>query len=108
MEPVLVERLAAAGSEVEIPAGQVIIEPGQPGLGLFVVRAGTVEVDAHWGVRELGAGQVFGGIALREPYGSRTARVLAKTDVLLVAVDRPTVERLCAEDPELEGCLELD
>jgi CRP-like cAMP-binding protein len=108
MDADAVERLAAAGSEVEIPAGQVIIEPGQPGLGLFVVRSGTVEVDAHWGVRELGAGDVFGGIALREPHGSRTARVLAKTNVLLVAVDRSTVERRCAEDPVLEGCLELD
>jgi CRP-like cAMP-binding protein len=108
MDPAAVERLAEAGSEVEIPAGQVIIEPGQPGLGLFVIRDGTVEVDAHWGVRELGAGEVFGGLSLREQYGTRTARVLAKTDVRLVAVDRPTVERLCAEDPALEDCLELD
>jgi len=108
MEAALVERLAAAGSEVEIPAGQIIIEPGQPGLGLFVIREGTVEVDAHWGVRQMSAGQVFGGRSLREPHGTRTARVLAKTDVRLVAVERATVERLCAEDPELQDCFELD
>jgi CRP-like cAMP-binding protein len=59
-------------------------------------------------VRELGPGAVFGGRALRDPHGERTARVHAKTDVLLVAVDRATVERLCADDPTVAGCYELD
>jgi CRP-like cAMP-binding protein len=108
MDPDVVDRLAAAGSDVDVPAGRVIIEPGQPGLGLFVIRDGTVEVDAHEGVRELGAGDVFGGRSLRTDGGARTARVLAKTDVRLVAVDRPTVERLCAEDPSFQFCLELE
>ena len=108
MDAAAVERLTDAGAGVEIRAGQVIIEPGQQGLGLFVIRRGTVQVDTHWGVREMGAGEVFGGRALREPHGERTARVHAKTNVVLVAVDRPTVERLCAEDPALAGCYELD
>jgi CRP-like cAMP-binding protein len=108
MDATAVERLAGAGAEVELPAGQVIIEPGQQGLGLFVIRSGTVQIDAHWGVRELGPGAVFGGRALRNPHGERTARVHAKTDVVLVAVDRATVERLCAEDPTVAGCYELD
>jgi CRP-like cAMP-binding protein len=108
MEREAVERLAAAGSETEVPAGHVIIEYGQPGLGLFVIRSGTVAVDAQSGVRELGAGEVFGGRSLQTEGGTRTARVVAKTDVRLAAVDRPTVERLCAEDPALESCLELD
>jgi CRP-like cAMP-binding protein len=108
MERAVVERLEQAGSEFDVPAGQVVVEPGQQALGLFVIREGTVEVDAHWGVRQLGPGEVFGGRALREPHGERTARVLAKTDARLVAVDRPTVERLCAEDPEFAACFELD
>jgi CRP-like cAMP-binding protein len=108
MDAAAVDRLADAGFEVELPAGQVIVEPGQQGLGLFVIRAGTVQIDAHWGVRELGAGAVFGGRALRDPHGERTARVHAKTDVRLVAVDRATVERLCAGDPTIAGCYELD
>jgi CRP-like cAMP-binding protein len=108
MDAAAVDRLADAGSEVEIPAGQVIIEPGQQGLGLFVIRSGTVQIDAHWGVREMGAGEVFGGRALRDPHGERTARVHAKTKVVLVAVDRATVERLCADDATVAGCLELD
>jgi CRP-like cAMP-binding protein len=102
------EKFAAQGSEVEVPAGQVVVEPGQPGLGLFVIRAGTVEVDAHEGTRELGPGAIFGGRSLRDPHGARTARVLAKTDVVLVAVDRLTVERLCAADPTMAACFELD
>ena len=102
------ERLAREGAEVEVPAGQVVIEPGQPSLGLFVVREGTVELDAHDGVHELGPGAVFGGRSLRDPHGERTARALAKTNVRLVAVDRATVERLCAGDPSLAACYELD
>ena len=108
MDAEVVERLAREGSEFDVPAGQVVIEHGQPGLGLFVIRKGTVEVDAHWGVRQLGPGDVFGGRALREPQGERTARVIARTDARLVAVDRMTVERLCAGDPELAFCFELD
>jgi CRP-like cAMP-binding protein len=86
----------------------VVVEPGQPGLGLFVIRDGTVEIDAHEGIRELGPGEVFGGRSLRDPHGTRTARAIAKTDVRLVAVDRPTVERLCSADPDFAACYELD
>jgi CRP-like cAMP-binding protein len=79
--------------EFEVPAGRVIIEFGQTGSGLFVITSGTVIVDAPEGTRELGPGESFGEIALETDGGARTARVRAKTDVKLVAIDRVEFER---------------
>ena len=92
-------RLEAAGSRVEFPAGKVLIERGQPGTGLFVVVDGNVIVEAPEGARELGPGAVVGERALLSPDGTRTARVRALTDLVIVAVDRAEVDRLCAVDP---------
>ena len=46
MEESLVERLVAAGTECEFDAGHVMIEPRQPGSGLYLIRHGTVRVEA--------------------------------------------------------------
>jgi CRP-like cAMP-binding protein len=92
-------RLEAVGSEVRFLAGKVLIERGQPGTGLFVVVDGTLVVEAPERTREFGPGAVVGGRALLSEDGTRTARVRAQTNVVLVAVDRAEVDRLCAEDP---------
>jgi hypothetical protein len=95
-----VQRLQAVGSEAEIPAGHVLIEPGQTGTGLYVILEGTVVVEAPEGSRELGPQTLVGERALVSPDGVRTARVRARTDLRVVAVDRHAFERLCAHDPE--------
>ncbi|HZD86857.1 MAG TPA: cyclic nucleotide-binding domain-containing protein [Gaiellaceae bacterium] len=92
-------RLEAIGSTVEFTAGQVLIERGQPGAGLFVLSEGSLVVEAPEGTRELGSGAVFGERALLSPDGRRTARVRALTDGALLAVDRSEIDRLCADDP---------
>ena len=79
-------------------AGQVLIERGKPGTGLYVVVDGQLVVEAPEGTRELGPGAVVGEQALLSPDGLRTARVRALTDGVVVAVDRVEVDRLCAED----------
>ena len=95
------QRLEAAGSRVQFPAGKVLIEHGQPGTGLFVVVEGRVLVEAPESERELGPGSVVGERALVAEHGIRTARVRALTDCVALAVDRAEVDRLCAEDPGL-------
>ena len=91
-------RLRAVGSEVEFAAGKVLIERGQPGTGLFVVVEGSLVVEAPEGRRELGPGAVVGERALLSPDGTRTARVRALTDGVLIAVERNEIDRLCADD----------
>jgi CRP-like cAMP-binding protein len=91
-------RLEAVGSRVEFTAGQVLIERGQPGTGLFVVLEGDLVAEAPENTRELGPGAVVGERALLSPHGTRTARVRALTDGALLAVDRAEIDRLCAAD----------
>jgi CRP-like cAMP-binding protein len=92
--------LETVGAETEVAAGRVLIEHGQHGAGLYVIREGTVLVEAPEGTRELGPGAVIGERALLSADGTRTARVLTTSDVRLLAVDRIQFERLCADDEE--------
>jgi CRP-like cAMP-binding protein len=99
------QRLETVGAEAEIAAGQMLIEKGQPGSGLYVILDGTVLVEAPDETREFGPGSVLGERALLSPHGVRAARVRAVTDVRVLAVDRIEFERLCSEDPGLAGRL---
>jgi len=93
------ERLAAATSEFEAPAGQALIERGRPGSGMFVLEQGQAVVEAPEGKRHIGPGDIFGERALLGDEIERTARVRAETDVRCLAISRPEIERLLAEDP---------
>ena len=93
------ERLAAATSEFQAPAGQALIERGRAGSGMFVLEEGQAIVEAPEGTRQLGPGDVFGERALLGDEIERTARVRAETDVRCLAISRPEIERLLAEDP---------
>jgi len=92
-------RLGAAGAVTEFPAGQVVIERGQFGSGVYVILEGTVEVEAPEGNVEFGSGSLIGERALLSRAGTRAARVRATSDLRVLAVDRHDFERLCADDP---------
>jgi CRP-like cAMP-binding protein len=95
------DRLVAATSEFDAPAGQALIERGKPGSGIFVLEQGKAIVEAPEGTRELGPGDVFGERALLGEDIERTARVRAETDVSCLAIARVELERLLAEDPRV-------
>ena len=95
------ERLAAATSEFEAPAGQALIERGRVGSGMFVLEQGQAIVEAPEGTRHIGPGDVFGERALLGDDIERTARVRAETDVRCLAISRPELESLLAEDPRV-------
>jgi CRP-like cAMP-binding protein len=95
------DRLAAATSEFDAPAGRALIERGKPGSGIFVLEQGKAIVEAPEGTRELGPGDVFGERALLGEDIERTARVRAETDVRCLAIARVEIERLLTEDPRL-------
>lgn len=92
------DRLASATSEFEAPAGQALVERGRPGSGMFVLEEGQAVVEAPEGTREIGPGDVFGERSLLGGDIERTARVRAQTDVRCLAIARPEIERLLAED----------
>ncbi len=94
------DRLAAATTEFEAPAGQALIERGRPGSGIFVLEQGQAIVEAPEGRRDLGPGDVFGERSLIEGT-KRTARVRAQTEVRCLAIARTELEQLLSESPQV-------
>ena len=92
-------QLAAHTTELEAPAGRVLIEYQAPGSGLFILEEGQAVVDAPDAHVELSPGAVFGERALLEENMPRGARVRAQTDVRCLAIARPAIDRLVAEQP---------
>ena len=99
------ERIAGPFSEVEFPANHVLIESRIPGAGLFVICDGTVIVEARGAERELGRGDVVGEISLVEDDGLRRARVVSKTPLRCLALDRAGFERLAEAEPQVADAI---
>jgi CRP-like cAMP-binding protein len=104
-EPFLA-RLAEAMTDVELPAGHVLIEARMPGAGLYVIEDGAVSVQPRAGAPvDLGPGDVVGEIALLARDGVRTARVQAKTPLRCLALDRASFRQALDEEPKLAVAL---
>jgi CRP-like cAMP-binding protein len=98
-------RIAGAASEVEFPAGQVLVQPGAAGSGMFFIAEGTAVVETKGDRVELGPGQFFGELALISEDTRRTARVRAKTPIRCLALDRASFRTLVADHPEVAAAL---
>jgi MFS family permease len=88
LPPTTIEKLASGCSEVEIPAGSVILREGDHGDCFYGIVHGEVEV-RRGGItqRTLGPGDHFGEIALLRDI-LRTATVVALCDVRVATLDR--------------------
>jgi len=99
------ESIAEAANDVEIPAGQLLVQPGTAGTGMFFIVDGTAVVETKRDEIELGPGQFFGELALMKPDALRTARVRAKTPLRCLALDRAAFRSLVATKPEVATAL---
>ena len=96
------ERIARIAKDVELRAGQLLIEPRAKGSGMFVLLDGTVGVGSgRRHVRELGPGDIVGELALLTPDALRTARVRAKTPVRCLAISRDDFRRILTDEPRV-------
>lgn len=94
------QHIAAVATEFEVPAGHVLVQPGQEGSGMFILQEGSVVVELHSGTpMTLGAGEFFGELAILATGVPRTARVRASTPVRCLAISRPEFDRVLAEHP---------
>jgi len=91
------ERMALAATEQTVPAGQVVLQQGDPADALWVVLAGTLEV-ALDGVRvnQVTTGDYVGEIGLLHGR-PRTASVIARTPCTLLKI--PADDFAAALDP---------
>lgn len=95
-------RLAAVGAEVVCQPGQVLVVPGDPGSGMYVVLEGTVSVEMRGGLHvELEDGNFFGETALLVPTAVRGARVRAATDARCLSIPRDEFVALVESEPSL-------
>ena len=98
------EALAARLVERRLKKGQVLFREGEPGAEMFLVREGTMLVSKRvtGSVEQVLArtpvADFFGEMSLfdREP---RSATLQAETDVVLLVLDRPNLERLTESNP---------
>ncbi len=99
------ERVAAVVTEYECPADTILIAPGVPASGVFVVSEGTVTVETHDGRRhELGPGETIGELSILAGT-ERTGRVTAQTPLRCLAIQRASFEQLLDDEPAVARSL---
>lgn len=97
--------VVAAGGVTDVPAGQVLAQAGDPGVGMFVVLDGSVVVERGNLHIEIGREGFFGELSLLVPDSPRIARVRAKTDARILAVPRQTFDLLLETEPAFTRAL---
>jgi CRP-like cAMP-binding protein len=89
----IVDRLAMHAREARYAAGQAVFRKGDEGQGLFAVLSGAVKLSVpsidgrELVLRMIGAGEIFGEVALLDG-GPRTADATAAEPCHLLCLDR--------------------
>src|SRR5687768_4853139 len=97
--------LAKVVDSVQLQAGTILFQAGEPGESLFIVRSGSIElyIKDTAGQKIIltvaEEGQVFGELSLLDS-GPRTATALALTDVELLVLDREDLLLIFQKRPD--------
>jgi len=92
------ERLATIASDFDAPAGQVLIQPDQPGSGLLIITSGTATVELGRQTVECGPGECIGELSLLIDDLVHVARVRATSNVTGFAISRRDFDALLDAD----------
>jgi len=100
------EELAAVMREVHVEAGAKVITLDDYGTAIYFIEEGEASalIDGGDATQTLGPGETFGEIALLLT-GERTANVVARTRMRLLALAGQDFEGIRARVPELERSL---
>jgi len=95
------EVVGQAATDLDLPAGRVLIKEGSSGHEMFVVTDGTLEVTTD-GERlaEVGPGEFVGEMALLT-HCPRNATVTATTDVTVIHLDGRAFGRMLEKAPQI-------
>jgi len=84
---------------IPFKAGDIIFQKGEPGHVMYLVTQGEVEILIHDKVVEkVAPGGVVGEMALLD-LGPRSATATAKTDCLLLSIDRERFQQQVKKSP---------
>ena len=93
--------VARSAEEVEVDAGAAVIEAAAVEDHLFVVVSGRLRVhEGDHTIRTLGPGSTVGELAALVPQ-PRSASVTALEPTLLLRIEKPVLDELLADWPEL-------
>ena len=93
-------RVVDLTDEVQLPAGSVVVDQGDPGTDCFVILDGTASVYVRGDhVASSGPGSRVGEMALVD-HRPRTATVVADTDLDMLRFDSAAFRKLLDEMPK--------
>ena len=90
---------------------ETIVREGDPGLSLFLIEEGTVEVVTKdqagrpLVLGQMGAGEFFGEVAVLTGR-ARTATIVAKSQVTAIEIFRDTLDRIAERFPDVRDTLQ--
>lgn len=95
------DNITASLQSIEVPAGETIVRQGTPADKFFILVEGEAEIvrdedGEQTQVASLGAGQIFGEVAIMRDQ-PRAATVRATSDARLLALERDTFRDLVAQ-----------
>ncbi len=96
---------------ISLEPGDIVISQGEPGNSVFILTTGTVKAfvrdqnGRNVKVREMAEGAFFGEISILTG-APRTATVTAASPCELLVLDRPTLDRICADKPRVMEVLQ--
>lgn len=96
---------------IAFESGDIVISQGEPGNSVFILTTGTVKAfvrdqNGHnVKVREMAEGAFFGEISILTG-APRTATVTAASPCEMLVLDRPTLDRICADKPRVMEVLQ--
>jgi CRP-like cAMP-binding protein len=94
-------QIAKASDEVQIPAGKVIVNEGEPGREFFLILDGEADVrHGKKSVATLGPGRYFGEMALLDR-GPRSATVVASSDMNVLVLGQREFHGVIEQVPTL-------
>ena len=99
------DELGAVVREAEVDAGASVVTRDDYGTAVYFVEEGEAEVLGEGGEGQaIGPGETFGEISLLLT-GERTATVVARTPIRLLALSDQDFQRIRDRVPELESSL---
>ena len=105
LSPKELREVGKLATRVRVPKGSKLAHQGKPGREFLIVLDGTVDVRIDdQVVASCGAGEFFGEIALLER-GTRTATVVATSDVVVDVINQAEFATLLDDIPRIGEAL---